>query len=126
MTQERKELIKKFQKWLDTNPAKGIIAAQCATIAEELVEAEKEKMKALLEGLETQKIDKLMALGKVGDYRNYGKAYVLAVKDKINSQVEAKLREAAKLQDHLRFEHFDNPDEDEIVYNAILSLIPKE
>ena len=41
-------------------------------------------------------------------------------------KVTSALQEAAKIQDHLRSEHFDNPDEDEIVYNAILSLIPKE
>jgi hypothetical protein len=35
MTEDRKKLIDKFQKWLDTNPRKQIIAAQCATIAEE-------------------------------------------------------------------------------------------
>lgn len=33
--QDRRELIQKFQKWLDTNPNKRIIASQCATIAEE-------------------------------------------------------------------------------------------
>jgi len=32
---ERKKLIGKFQRWLDTNPREQIIAAQCATIAEE-------------------------------------------------------------------------------------------
>lgn len=31
----RKELIQKFQKWLDTNPNKRIIAAVCASIAED-------------------------------------------------------------------------------------------
>lgn len=35
MTKERQALIDRFQKWLDTKPTKGIIAAQCATIAEE-------------------------------------------------------------------------------------------
>lgn len=35
MTKERKDLIDRFQKWLDTNPDKDLIAAQCATIAEE-------------------------------------------------------------------------------------------
>lgn len=33
--QDRKELIQKFQKWLDTNPNKRIIAAECAAIAED-------------------------------------------------------------------------------------------
>ncbi len=35
----------------------------------------KNKLKALLEGLETQHIDMLIKKGKVGDYRKYGKAY---------------------------------------------------
>ena len=35
---ERMLLIEKFQKWLDTNPSKGIIASQCATIAEDYAE----------------------------------------------------------------------------------------
>lgn len=35
MTKERQALIDRFQKWLDTNPREQIIAAQCATIAEE-------------------------------------------------------------------------------------------
>ena len=37
------------------------------------------KIKALLEGLETQDIEKFMIQGKVGDYRNYGKAYYSSV-----------------------------------------------
>lgn len=35
MTEKRQKLIDRFQQWLDTNPSKGLIAAQCATIAEE-------------------------------------------------------------------------------------------
>ncbi len=35
MTEERKLLIDKFQKWLDIDPRKQIIAAVCANIAEE-------------------------------------------------------------------------------------------
>lgn len=35
MTKQRQRLIDRFQKWLGTNPSKNIIAAQCATIAEE-------------------------------------------------------------------------------------------
>jgi hypothetical protein len=35
MTKDRKELIEKFEKWLSTKPAKNIIAAQCANIAED-------------------------------------------------------------------------------------------
>lgn len=44
----------------------------------------KNKLRALLEGLETQKIDKLMKEGKTGDFRNYGKAYTSAIKDKLD------------------------------------------
>ena len=35
MTEQRKKLIERFQKWLDTNPRKQIIAAECANIAEQ-------------------------------------------------------------------------------------------
>jgi hypothetical protein len=35
MTEERRKLIDRFQRWLDTNPNKRIIAAECANIAEE-------------------------------------------------------------------------------------------
>ena len=45
----------------------------------------KRKLRALLEGLETQHVDKLMKEGKTGDFRNYGKAYVKAVCDKVES-----------------------------------------
>lgn len=38
MTKERQALIDRFQKWLDTKPIEQIIAAQCATIAEEYAE----------------------------------------------------------------------------------------
>lgn len=38
----REELINKFQKWLDTNPRKQIIAAECANIAEKYA-SEREK-----------------------------------------------------------------------------------
>lgn len=38
----------------------------------------KNKLKALLDGLETQSIDKLLKEGKTGDFRNYGKAYFKA------------------------------------------------
>jgi hypothetical protein len=34
MTEERRKLIDRFQRWLDTNPRKQIIAAECANIAE--------------------------------------------------------------------------------------------
>lgn len=43
----------------------------------------KNKLRALLEGLETQNVEKLLKLGKTGDFRNYGKAYILAVRDKV-------------------------------------------
>lgn len=35
MKEERKKLIDRFQRWLDTNPNNRIIAAECANIAEE-------------------------------------------------------------------------------------------
>jgi len=44
----------------------------------------KKKLRALLEGLEAQHIDKFMTEGKIGDYRNYGKAYIGAFRDKID------------------------------------------
>ena len=45
----------------------------------------KNKLKALLEGLETQNVDKLLKEGKTGDFRNYGKAYIEAVRYKVES-----------------------------------------
>lgn len=44
MTEERKELIARFQSWLDTDPRKQIIAAQCANIAEEYAENKLEEL----------------------------------------------------------------------------------
>lgn len=38
MTEQRQALINRFQKWLDTNPRKQIIAAECANIAEKYAE----------------------------------------------------------------------------------------
>jgi hypothetical protein len=38
MSEERKELIQKFEKWLATNPSPRIIASQCANIAEDYAE----------------------------------------------------------------------------------------
>ena len=45
----------------------------------------KNKLRALLEGLETQNVDKPLKEGKTGDFRNYGKAYISAVRDKVES-----------------------------------------
>jgi hypothetical protein len=45
----------------------------------------KEKLRALLEGLETQHVDDLIKRGKVGDFFNYGKAYVNAVRKQIEA-----------------------------------------
>ena len=45
----------------------------------------KNKLKALLEGLETQNVDKLLKQGKTGDFRNYGKAYIGAVRTKVDN-----------------------------------------
>lgn len=49
MTEERRMLIEKFQKWLDTDPHKPIIAAQCANIAEDYAEKKIKEQKPLLE-----------------------------------------------------------------------------
>ena len=48
----------------------------------------KNKLKALLEGLETQNVEKLLKEGKAGDFRNYGKAYISAVRDKVDRAKE--------------------------------------
>lgn len=50
MTPERKKLIERYQRWLDTNPAKGIIAAQCATIAQEHAKTVLEEAADKIEG----------------------------------------------------------------------------
>ncbi|HHT04032.1 MAG TPA: hypothetical protein GX005_06925 [Bacteroidales bacterium] len=42
------------------------------------------KIKALLEGLEAENIEEFMREAKVVDYRNYGKAYISAARNKIN------------------------------------------
>ena len=42
------------------------------------------KIKALLEGLEAENIEEFMKEAKVDDYRNYGKAYISAARNKIN------------------------------------------
>jgi len=55
----------------------------CASIAEKHINNERAKLKALLEGLETQHIEKLIYLGKIGDFRNYGTAYISSVRDKV-------------------------------------------
>ena len=44
------------------------------------------KIKALLEGLEIQNIEKFMREAKVGDYRNLGGAYVSAVRELIEDE----------------------------------------
>lgn len=48
----------------------------------------KNKLKALLEGLETQNVEKLLKEGKAGDFRNYGKAYISAVRYKVDRAKE--------------------------------------
>ena len=48
----------------------------------------KDKLKALLEGLETQNVEKLIREGAIGDYRNYGKAYINAVRDKVKDALK--------------------------------------
>lgn len=42
----------------------------------------KNKLRSLLEGLETQKVDELMKRGKTGDFRRYGELYVEAIHKK--------------------------------------------
>ena len=44
----------------------------------------KNKLKALLEGLECQNLDKLVSEGKTGDYRRLGEAYIKAVREKVD------------------------------------------
>ena len=44
------------------------------------------KIKALLEGLEVENIEEFMREASVSDYRNYGKAYVSAVRNKIEEK----------------------------------------
>jgi hypothetical protein len=48
----------------------------------------KNKLRALLEGLETQNVEKLLKVGKTGDFRNYGRAYISAVRDKVERAKE--------------------------------------
>ena len=43
----------------------------------------KKKVKALLEGLEIEEVEKFMSVAKTGDYRNLGKIYVKEVKKRI-------------------------------------------
>jgi len=47
MKTERKELIDKFQRLLNTNPRKQILAALCANIAEEYCKNKIKKIKEL-------------------------------------------------------------------------------
>lgn len=44
------------------------------------------KIKALLEGLEAENIEEFMRKAKISDYRNYGKAYISAVREKIKEK----------------------------------------
>jgi hypothetical protein len=62
--------------------------------AEDRAEIEK-NLKALMEGLEIQNIDTFISGGKVGDYRNLGKAYKNAVKAKIEEARAEALKDAA-------------------------------
>lgn len=82
----------------------------------------KEKLRALLEGLETNNIDKLLSEGKVGDFRNYGKAYIQAVRDKRKEDWNAALELAAeKVTAHVEMD--DYGDSNIIVHaDSILNL----
>ena len=44
MTPKRKRLIERFQRWLDTDPLKSIIAYECANIAEDYAKYEAEEL----------------------------------------------------------------------------------
>lgn len=57
------------------------------------------KIKALLEGLEIQNIEKFMREAKVGDYRNLGKAYISAVRGKIKEKAESSSKCEADISD---------------------------
>jgi hypothetical protein len=50
---------------------------------------------ALMEGLEVQNIDTFISGGKVGDYRNLGKAYINSVKLKLKETRAEALKDAA-------------------------------
>ena len=59
MTEERKELIQQFEKWLATNPNPRITAVQCANIAEDYAEKkinEIEKNHNLAKGGEVEEL----------------------------------------------------------------------
>lgn len=58
-------------------------ATSCASIAERHINEERVKLKSLLEGLETQHVEKLLKEGKSGDFRLYGEAYSVAYKKHI-------------------------------------------
>lgn len=47
----------------------------------------KAKLRALMEGLEMQCIDKMLSEGNVADYKLLGKAYVIAVQNKIDEAI---------------------------------------
>lgn len=97
---------------------------------------ETDKLRALLEGLGTQNIDKLMSRGKVGDFRNYGKAYLSAVKDKVDSSFKKgahqALDEAAEKVEFLKAHTAEYSDwikgynhSSDVLKQAILSLKEK-
>lgn len=47
----------------------------------------KAKLRALMEGLEIQCIDKMLSEGNVADYKLLGKSYVIAVQNKIDESI---------------------------------------
>ena len=72
-----------FEKYPMYAPVKELILKEnklknCDMNVDEL------KIKALLEGLEAENIEEFMRDAKLVDYRNYGKAYISAARNKIN------------------------------------------
>ena len=65
MTEDRKKLIAKFQKWLDTNPRKELIASQCANIAEEY-HNEQSNLSAVGVMFKDKQIDRFEVIDKIG------------------------------------------------------------
>lgn len=59
MTEQRKKLIDRFQRWLDTNPNKRIVASQCANIAEDYAKEVEEHAKEQLYKMTIEELIKL-------------------------------------------------------------------
>lgn len=91
-----KSLIQKHLEAIQNHPFK------LAKAHAEITSREIEKLRALLEGLETQHIDKLMNEGKVGDFKRYGEAYFKAVKREIEiARLEERIAQYKKFKPYL-------------------------